>query len=124
MLTCCGHDCSAGTRARLAERTTSPVEVVQTGNTPQLRHVERAHRVDIRWVHEQSARRRYDLVRVDTTDKVADICAKPFREKANWQHAGRSVQGTRPAELFKHYRFVGDRAGDQPPGGAFRKFRT
>ena len=91
--------------------------VVQTGNNPQMRHVERTHRVDIRWIHEQYSRKLYGLERVDTTAQAADIFTKPFSEKAKWDHACKSIQVARQADFFVHYKLAGNATGALSSGG-------
>ena len=68
----------------LREDHTVCVQVVTTGNNPTMRHVERAHNVSVKWLHEQHQRGVYKMERADASVQAADIFTKPCTGKQKW----------------------------------------
>ena len=62
---------------------------IRTGKFPKLRHIQRMHGVNIRWLHEALTRGIFRLEDCHTQRMSADIFTKHFVNADSWNHATR-----------------------------------
>ena len=62
---------------------------IRTGKFPKLRHIQRMHGVNIRWLHEALARGIFQLEDCHAQRMSADMFTKHFVNADSWKHATR-----------------------------------
>ena len=70
--------------AQVCEDNQACYQVCKTGLNPTMRHLERTHKCNIRWLHERYKEEEYELLKIDTHAQAADIFTKPFVDPAYW----------------------------------------
>ena len=73
------------------EDNSAMIQVVTTGRNPTMKHLNRVHRIDVRFLHEQIFQRKSDIpiliMHADSELMCADIYTKIFTEPVGWTHA-------------------------------------
>jgi hypothetical protein len=65
----------------LMEDNSATAQIMRSGKFPTLRHVQRTHRVDVAWLHQQLEQKHYLLSDCSTAHMAADIFTKSFDDK-------------------------------------------
>ena len=60
------------------------IVIIETGKSPNLRHLGRTHKVDLAWLHETFSDAGFNLGYIKTTDQAADIFTKAFTAPDKW----------------------------------------
>ena len=71
-------------RLLIWEDNESTEQILESGRSPALRHLGRAHGVSLAWLHEQTAVEGIDVQDVDSSFQLADIFTKAFDSAAAW----------------------------------------
>ena len=74
--------------------------VCTTGNNPTMRHLERTHRVDVAWLHEQHEQKVFKLSVIGTKAQVADIFTKPITNQPYWTSVTELIQVVNVGEYW------------------------
>ena len=59
--------------------------IAVSGQNPTMRHLERTHRVSVKWAHERFNTGEFDIEKVDTDVQASDIFTKAFLEVKKWE---------------------------------------
>ena len=83
------------------EDNTAMIRVVETGKNPSMKHLPRAHRIPISWLHEQHAGKQFVLEYTKSSAMAADIYTKAFSDLVKWQHACKLINLFRPDQAVE-----------------------
>ena len=74
-----------------------------------MRHLERAHNVADKWIHEVYASQHFVVTRAETAAQAADICTQPFgpSEKATWDSGWKLSRHEERLDLKRRLRIRG-----------------
>ena len=65
--------------------------ILKTGRNPTMRHLSRAHRVSVAWLHEQYERGNFTFTCVKSSDMAADIFTKSIPNPDGWRSARQKI---------------------------------
>ena len=63
------------------------IDIIVSGKNPTLRHLNRTHRVNVAWLHEQYREQAYLLTKIPTGDQCGDIFTKAITDKVAFRRA-------------------------------------
>ena len=72
---------------KLEEDNSAAKRVIDTGRNPTMRHLNRTHKVDLRFLHEQVENGNMIVAQCPTNEMCADIFTKSFSNSDKWTHA-------------------------------------
>ena len=84
---------------QLQEDNSAAKRVVETGRNPTMRHLNRTHKVDLRFLHEQVERGNMTVVQCPTLEMSADIFTKAFTSSDKWTHALNLICHSKPNDI-------------------------
>ena len=88
-------------KMRFLEDNQAMLQCIRTGRNPTMRHLQRTHRVQVSWVHEQYKSEHF-LFNHEGGDRMPpDIFTKMFSDKAKWIEARHLINIVLPHELSK-----------------------
>ena len=79
-----------GYQAKFYEDNQAMISVVNSGRNPTMRHLGRAHRIPIAWLHERiilEDKDPVDLTYCESVHMAADVYTKAFTDATAWEHA-------------------------------------
>ena len=88
-----------GVKLVLEEDNSAAKRVIETGRNPTMRHLNRTHKVDLRFRFEQVANGNMEVRQCPTESMAADVLTKAFTTKEKWQHACKLINHTTLSEI-------------------------
>ena len=79
----------------------SAIEIIRTGKNPTMRHLQRTHRVQVGWIHEQYMSGNFTFAHESGERMPPDIFTKMFADKDKWKMARQLINVILPQELSK-----------------------
>ena len=73
--------------------------VIDTGRNPTMRHLNRTHKVDLRFLHEQVEQGNMIVNQCPTAEMAADVLTKAFTNEDKWKHACSLIGHTKLNEI-------------------------
>ena len=84
---------------KLEEDNSAAKRVAETGRNPTMRHLNRTHKVDLRFLHEQIENGNMIIVQCPTDRMCADIFTKSFTNAEKWYHACNLIGHVYPSQI-------------------------
>ena len=84
------------------EDNSATAQIMRSGQFPTLRHVQRTHRVDVAWLHQQLEQKHSLLRDCSTAHMAADIFTKSFDDKkvGEWERSLLLIGHFRPDDKY------------------------
>jgi hypothetical protein len=70
----------------VAEDNEAVIKIIKKARSMALRHLPRAHRIDLHWLFEVCSNPRIRMLYVNTKQQVADLMTKALNNPQTWEH--------------------------------------
>ena len=86
-------------KVQFLEDNQAAIQVLKSGRSPALRHLDRTHRVSLAWLHDVFSKLPIELQYIASEKEAADIFTKAFVDKYKWTNAVHLINHFRRSEL-------------------------